>query len=110
MAFRSEKACSQNPGFCVLGRGAGAYGGGGSSVSTALAAKRLETSCISGTFDMFDGDGGGESSYVVVWIRSRRDKRGRIGLRGAQKWLDGFSKNEDARCAGAGCVSVRVDM
>jgi hypothetical protein len=111
-AFRSSKACGQKPGFCVLFRVGGVYGGGGRSVSAECVLKGFfESSVISGAFDMLGGEGGGESRKLGFWRRSRSERSGRIGLLGAQKCEDGFSKKEeDERYAGAGWARVRVDM
>jgi hypothetical protein len=89
------------------------YGGGASVVlGTVFVKMEAETCVISGAFDILDiGDGGGESWKFGSRRRLRRERRGRTGDRGAEKCVDGFSKKEDdARCAGAGWVRVRVDM
>lgn len=90
----------------------GVYGGGASTVLGVVVKMEADTCVISGTLDILDvGDGGGESWKFGSRRRSRRERRGRIGDRGAEKCVDGLEKREgDARCAGAGWVRVSVDM
>lgn len=69
------------------------YGGGGVSVSSLWLRKGEAISCISGAFDILVGEGGGERRKFGFW----RERRGRIGERGAQKCEEDFSEKEDAK-------------